>query len=340
MEIQAEETLAHQLLCNLTRYSEKMRIRENKTTTVEEHFCKAKLHQQLHGIIDYIMMLLKTTSNPEQVRLVVLTKLQEALDEEAILKEQFLALMHRFADRKNTYPSAKMASGIDLFFMGFRCFSSRICGLRFDVVLVEATRSSLNIFSFLSIVLVVGDRCQRFGEANYWFPDPRRTDHVSSIVSLSEPRVVFGLALIFADLSLIDIVSILSMGMGSGKSEMPAVCLTQKHVCFFVKRAVADLILHTNNTVDQRPSSPHRDRVCSVHTDMSRDDVSKEIDKATVDGYNFDNGLKAVEVTDKRETAIVWSNRGTHVLKKQFESHSCLSVARFRGTTAIRMISR
>nr|GEX58637.1 hypothetical protein [Tanacetum cinerariifolium] len=38
-------------------------------------------------------------SNPEQVRLTVLTKLQEALDEEAILKEQILALMHRFADR-------------------------------------------------------------------------------------------------------------------------------------------------------------------------------------------------------------------------------------------------
>ncbi|GJZ23010.1 hypothetical protein Tco_0560469 [Tanacetum coccineum] len=37
--------------------------------------------------------------NPEQVRLNVLTKLQEALDEEAILEEQILALMHRFADR-------------------------------------------------------------------------------------------------------------------------------------------------------------------------------------------------------------------------------------------------
>ncbi|GJY10357.1 hypothetical protein Tco_0378542 [Tanacetum coccineum] len=37
--------------------------------------------------------------NPEQVRLTVLTKLQEALDEEAILEEQILALMHRFADR-------------------------------------------------------------------------------------------------------------------------------------------------------------------------------------------------------------------------------------------------
>ncbi|GJX26555.1 hypothetical protein Tco_0232851 [Tanacetum coccineum] len=38
-------------------------------------------------------------SNPEQIRLTVLTKLQEALDEEAILEEQILALMHRFTDR-------------------------------------------------------------------------------------------------------------------------------------------------------------------------------------------------------------------------------------------------
>ncbi|GJS22983.1 hypothetical protein Tco_0451615 [Tanacetum coccineum] len=38
-------------------------------------------------------------SNPEQVRLTVLTKLQEALDEEAILEEQIIAWMHRFADR-------------------------------------------------------------------------------------------------------------------------------------------------------------------------------------------------------------------------------------------------
>ncbi|GJZ56051.1 hypothetical protein Tco_0611244 [Tanacetum coccineum] len=38
-------------------------------------------------------------NNPEQVRLNVLTKLQEAIEEEAILEEQILALMHRFADR-------------------------------------------------------------------------------------------------------------------------------------------------------------------------------------------------------------------------------------------------
>ncbi|GJW37265.1 hypothetical protein Tco_0060185 [Tanacetum coccineum] len=38
-------------------------------------------------------------NNPNDVRLTVLMKLQEAIDEEAILEEQILALMHRFADR-------------------------------------------------------------------------------------------------------------------------------------------------------------------------------------------------------------------------------------------------
>ncbi|GJU56926.1 hypothetical protein Tco_1234692 [Tanacetum coccineum] len=38
-------------------------------------------------------------SNPKNVRLNVIMKLQEALDEEAILEEQMLALMHHFADR-------------------------------------------------------------------------------------------------------------------------------------------------------------------------------------------------------------------------------------------------
>ncbi|GKF83893.1 hypothetical protein Tco_0248791, partial [Tanacetum coccineum] len=33
--------------------------------------------------------------------------------------------------------------------------------------------------------------------------------------------------------------------------------------------------------------------------------ISKAIDKATVDGYNFDNGLKAIGVTHKRETTII-----------------------------------
>nr|GEW86380.1 hypothetical protein [Tanacetum cinerariifolium] len=38
-------------------------------------------------------------SNPENVRLSVLTKLQEVLDEEDILADQILSMMHRYADR-------------------------------------------------------------------------------------------------------------------------------------------------------------------------------------------------------------------------------------------------
>nr|GEW35239.1 hypothetical protein [Tanacetum cinerariifolium] len=38
-------------------------------------------------------------SNPESVRLSVLAKLQEALDEEDILADQILTMMHRYADR-------------------------------------------------------------------------------------------------------------------------------------------------------------------------------------------------------------------------------------------------
>nr|GFA50838.1 hypothetical protein [Tanacetum cinerariifolium] len=37
-------------------------------------------------------------SNPENVRLSVLAKLQEALDEEDILADQILTMMHRYAD--------------------------------------------------------------------------------------------------------------------------------------------------------------------------------------------------------------------------------------------------
>nr|GEZ17107.1 hypothetical protein [Tanacetum cinerariifolium] len=38
-------------------------------------------------------------SNPENVRLSVLAKLQKALDEEDILADQILTMMHRYADR-------------------------------------------------------------------------------------------------------------------------------------------------------------------------------------------------------------------------------------------------
>ncbi|GKA63462.1 hypothetical protein Tco_0763068 [Tanacetum coccineum] len=42
---------------------------------------------------------IKKHINPENVRLSVLAKLQEALDEEDILADQILTMMHRYADR-------------------------------------------------------------------------------------------------------------------------------------------------------------------------------------------------------------------------------------------------
>ncbi|GJZ53797.1 hypothetical protein Tco_0608682 [Tanacetum coccineum] len=107
-EIQAEETIAHQLLCNLTRYSEEMRIREVQITMLQSMPTTSLNSYGLHALLMTLEADIRTTNNilrtrqqfnPEQVRLTVLTKLQEALDEEAILEEQILALMHRFADR-------------------------------------------------------------------------------------------------------------------------------------------------------------------------------------------------------------------------------------------------
>ncbi|GJT39228.1 hypothetical protein Tco_0939093 [Tanacetum coccineum] len=63
-------------------------------------FPNASLAEMMnHVITDYSSENEGIISNPENVRLTVLMKLQEAIDEEAILEEQILALMHRFADR-------------------------------------------------------------------------------------------------------------------------------------------------------------------------------------------------------------------------------------------------
>lgn len=35
--------------------------------------------------------------------------------------------------------------------------------------------------------------------------------------------------------------------------------------------------------------------------------IAKAIDKATADGYNVDSGLKAIGLTNQRETTVVWS---------------------------------
>ncbi|CAL5416805.1 unnamed protein product [Camellia sinensis] len=42
--------------------------------------------------------------------------------------------------------------------------------------------------------------------------------------------------------------------------------------------------------------------------------MSKAIDKVTVNGYNVDGGLKAIGLTNQRETTIVWSkSTGLHL---------------------------
>lgn len=35
--------------------------------------------------------------------------------------------------------------------------------------------------------------------------------------------------------------------------------------------------------------------------------VAKAVDKATADGFNVDKGLKAIGITNQRETTLVWS---------------------------------
>nr|GEU62362.1 transposase, MuDR, MULE transposase domain protein [Tanacetum cinerariifolium] len=56
-------------------------------------------HKRDTYVINAVNPLSFNRLNLENVRLTVLMKLQEALDEEAILEEQMLALMHRFANR-------------------------------------------------------------------------------------------------------------------------------------------------------------------------------------------------------------------------------------------------
>ncbi|GKF58220.1 hypothetical protein Tco_0171757 [Tanacetum coccineum] len=121
-ELQAEVTLANKLSCELTRVAEQMRIREIHTTMLHAmpltslntyglhaflmtHESDIRITHNLRTTRDDLLRSIdekqKCIDNysPHDVRLTVLMKLQEAIDEEAILEEQILALMHRFADR-------------------------------------------------------------------------------------------------------------------------------------------------------------------------------------------------------------------------------------------------
>ncbi|GKE03320.1 hypothetical protein Tco_1395338 [Tanacetum coccineum] len=121
-ELEAERTLAHQLLCNLTRYSEEMSIREVQITMLQSMPTMSLNSYGLHALLMAHEADIRTTNNiirtrqefnPNNVRLTVLTKLQEALDEEAILEQQILDLMHRFADRFTDRADMKNATYLE-----------------------------------------------------------------------------------------------------------------------------------------------------------------------------------------------------------------------------------
>ncbi|GKB50899.1 hypothetical protein Tco_0901652 [Tanacetum coccineum] len=79
-----------------------MRIHEVQTTMLQSMPTTSLNSYGLHALLMTLEADIRTTiveDNPEQVRLNVLMKLQEAIEEETILEEQILALMHRFADR-------------------------------------------------------------------------------------------------------------------------------------------------------------------------------------------------------------------------------------------------
>ncbi|GJS70867.1 hypothetical protein Tco_0703708 [Tanacetum coccineum] len=63
MEIQAEETLAHQLLCNLTRYSEEMRIREVQITMLQSMPTTNLNSYELHALLMTLEAVIRTTNN-------------------------------------------------------------------------------------------------------------------------------------------------------------------------------------------------------------------------------------------------------------------------------------
>ncbi|GKA44798.1 hypothetical protein Tco_0737594 [Tanacetum coccineum] len=62
-EIQAEETLAHQLLCNLTRYSEEMRIREVQITMLQSMPTTSLNSYGLHALLMTLEADIRTTNN-------------------------------------------------------------------------------------------------------------------------------------------------------------------------------------------------------------------------------------------------------------------------------------
>ncbi|GJZ95507.1 oligopeptide transporter [Tanacetum coccineum] len=111
-ELEAEATFANQLLCNLTRYREQMRIREIQMTMMQNMPTTSLNSYGLHALLMTHEADIRTTNNLISSRQELLKRKSsltvtrqyrflnnEALDEEACLEEQILSLLHRFADR-------------------------------------------------------------------------------------------------------------------------------------------------------------------------------------------------------------------------------------------------
>nr|GFA50714.1 hypothetical protein [Tanacetum cinerariifolium] len=80
------------------KYMMKAQVHVSKSSEIsdEQGLPRRKHYCQIYQMINFTS---GVKCNPENVRSNVLIKLQDALDEEAILEEQILSLMHRFADR-------------------------------------------------------------------------------------------------------------------------------------------------------------------------------------------------------------------------------------------------
>ncbi|GKD16682.1 hypothetical protein Tco_1205840 [Tanacetum coccineum] len=94
-ELEAEATFANQLLCNLTRYREQMRIREKQMRMMQNMPTTSLKSYGLHALLMTHEADIRTTNNLIRAR----QELLRTLEEEACLEEQILSLMHRFADR-------------------------------------------------------------------------------------------------------------------------------------------------------------------------------------------------------------------------------------------------
>nr|GEX64229.1 reverse transcriptase domain, zinc finger, CCHC-type, aspartic peptidase domain protein [Tanacetum cinerariifolium] len=104
-----EESLSKFMAESAKRHEENSNIikeiRSSTDTEIENQGASIKILELQIGQMSKVLQergfgsLPSSTETNQETKLIVLMKLQKALDEEAILEEQMLALMHRFADR-------------------------------------------------------------------------------------------------------------------------------------------------------------------------------------------------------------------------------------------------